>query len=110
MKRRSFLKSGVLALGAPALLRPEELLALPGGVLGQETGGSIRLSSNENALGIPPASKEAILQGLGEANRYPGSSRRGLIAALAEKHGVPTQGIVLGNGSPNVNRHPCSFM
>jgi histidinol-phosphate aminotransferase len=102
MKRRSFLKSGVLALGAPALLGKEDLLALPGGVLGQETGGSIRLSSNENALGIPPASREAILQGLGEANRYPGSSRRGLIAALAEKHGVPTQGIVLGNGSTEI--------
>jgi len=102
MKRRSFLKSGVLAFGAPALLGRDELLAFPGGMLEQESGGSIRLSSNENALGIPPASREAILQGLGEANRYPGTSRRAVIEALAEKHAVPAEGIVLGNGSTEI--------
>jgi len=102
MKRRSFLKGGVLAIGAPALLGRDELFALPGDILRQEAGGSIRLSSNENALGMPPASREAILQGLGEANRYPSASRRAVIQALAEKHAVPTEGIVLGNGSTEI--------
>ena len=37
MKRRSFLKSGVLAFGAPALLGRDELLAFPGGMLEQES-------------------------------------------------------------------------
>jgi histidinol-phosphate aminotransferase len=102
MKRRSFLKSGALALGAPALVGFDSALGLerPGGR--QEGGGSIRLSSNENALGLPPASREAIIQGLGGANRYPGASRRGVTNALAQKHGVPSQAIVLGNGSTEI--------
>jgi histidinol-phosphate aminotransferase len=102
MKRRSFLRSGVLALGAPALIGYDSVLGLetPKGI--QEGGGSIRLSSNENALGLPPASREAILQGLGEANRYPGASRRAVTNALAQKHGVPSQAIVLGNGSTEI--------
>lgn len=102
MKRRSFLRSGVLALGAPALLGREDFMASPLSVLGRQTGTSIRLSSNENALGISPASREAILQGLGESHRYPGASRRALTSALAEKHGIPTEGIVLGNGSTEI--------
>jgi histidinol-phosphate aminotransferase len=64
--------------------------------------GTIRLSSNENALGMPPVSREAIIQGIGEANRYPGTSRRVLIEALARKHGIPAEGIVLGNGSTEI--------
>ena len=58
MKRRSFLRSGVLALGAPALLGREDIMASPLSVLGKQTGTSIRLSSNENALGISPASRD----------------------------------------------------
>jgi histidinol-phosphate aminotransferase len=53
-------------------------------------------------MGIPPVSREAILQGMGEANRYPGASRRAVREALAEKHGVPTSGVVLGNGSTEI--------
>jgi histidinol-phosphate aminotransferase len=102
MKRRSFLRSGVLALGAPALVGNQSAwgLALPKSA--QQAGGSIRLSSNENALGIPPVSREAILGGLGEVNRYPGAARRTLTEALARKHGVPSQAIVLGNGSTEI--------
>ena len=103
MRRRAFLRSGLLALGAPAILpmeaRSEALLAPWRGV---QSGGSIRLSSNENALGIPPVSREAIIKGIADANRYPGASRRALIQVLAEKHGVPPEGIVLGNGSTEV--------
>jgi histidinol-phosphate aminotransferase len=53
-------------------------------------------------MGIPPASRDAIVEGLAEANRYPGGSRRAVIQALAEKHGVDTEGIVLGNGSTEI--------
>ncbi len=103
MKRRIFLRNSVLALGTPAIL-PTGLRAetLWGPGPKTQADGSIRLSSNENALGIPPASKEAIVQGISDANRYPGASRRALSTALAEKHGVPTEGIVLGNGSTEV--------
>lgn len=103
MKRRTFLRSGMLALGAPTLVSGRDMVGiLPVSGGKTEPDGTIRLSSNENALGIPPVSREAILQGLGEANRYPGTSRRDLIEALAEKHGVTADGIVLGNGSTEI--------
>jgi histidinol-phosphate aminotransferase len=51
---------------------------------------------------MPPVSREAIIQGIGEANRYPGTSRRALTEAVARKHGIPTEGIVLGNGSTEI--------
>ena len=53
-----------------------------------QDGTLIRLSSNENPLGITPGAKEAIAEGVKEANRYPGWSRSALAEALAEKHGV----------------------
>jgi len=86
-------------MGAPAVLAartPDWRVHLPGKTLPD---GTIRLSSNENALGMPPVSREAIVQGIGEANRYPGASRRELTQAVADKHGVPTECVVLGNGS-----------
>lgn len=103
MKRRAFLRSSALALGVPAFLPGEgwgRNRVYRGS--GQEAGDSIRLSSNENALGIPPVSREAIVQGIVDANRYPGSSRRALTSALAEKHGVSEACIVLGNGSTEI--------
>ncbi len=103
MKRRAFLRSGALALSAPAMfpaaaraqvfLTPRQR---------RQTGDPIRLSSNENPMGIPPASREAIFGGLEEANRYPGTSRRALAEAVARRHGVPEEGIVLGNGSTEI--------
>jgi histidinol-phosphate aminotransferase len=103
MKRRTFFRNTVLALGAPAVLplqgRAEALLTPR---QRRQAGDPIRLSSNENPLGIPPASAEAIINGLGDGNRYPGASRQALRAAVAERHGVPTSAIVLGNGSTEI--------
>ncbi len=103
MKRRAFLRNSLLALGAPAVLPASaggEAFLTPRQQ--SRSGGSIRLSSNENPMGIPPVAREAIVQGLGEANRYPGASRRALQQALARKHGAPAEGVVLGNGSTEV--------
>jgi len=103
MRRRTFLRSGVLALGAPGVVAGRGFSGLFPAMAGKtEPDGTIRLSSNENALGIPPVAREAILQGLVEANRYPGTSRRDLIEAVARKHGVTAEGIVLGNGSTEI--------
>lgn len=108
MKRRRFLRNGMLALGAPALL-PTGARAgsgvdpsLPAPPPGRQAGGLIRLSSNENPLGIPPVAREAIRAGMDQGHRYPGASRRAVVEALASKHGVPEEGIVLGNGSTEV--------
>jgi histidinol-phosphate aminotransferase len=68
----------------------------------RQQGNTLKLSSNENPLGIPEASQEAIRLGMAEANRYPGASRRAVTDALAAKHGVPTRGIALGNGSTEI--------
>ena len=103
MKRRAFLRNGFFALGAPAVLpfhaRADAFLTPR---QRRQKGDPIRLSSNENPLGIPQASRDAILGGLDEANRYPGASRRALTEAVAERHGIRTEGIVLGNGSTEI--------
>jgi histidinol-phosphate aminotransferase len=103
MKRRAFLRSGLLAMGAPAMVpmnaRAEAFLTPR---QRRQSEGPLKLSSNENPLGIPVASQEAIRRGMDEANRYPGASRQALIDALAEKHGIPSEGIALGNGSTEI--------
>lgn len=98
------MRSGALALGAPALLPAGSFgHVMPSVTPGRrQAGGSIRLSSNENALGLPPVSREAIQAGMDQANRYPGASRRALQGEVARKHGVPEECIVLGNGSTEI--------
>ncbi len=62
----------------------------------------IRLSANENPLGLSPKARGAIVEALSEANRYPGEWRTQLVAALAAKHQVKPEQVVLGNGSSEV--------
>ena len=57
----------------------------------------IKLASNENPLGMSPLAQRAIEAALAGAERYPDQFE--LIAALAERHGVAAEQIVLGNGS-----------
>jgi histidinol-phosphate aminotransferase len=76
--------------------------ASPAGFISPGADGPLRLSSNENALGLTPAARRAVIDGISEANRYPGAKRRELVAALATKHGVAADSIVLGCGSTEV--------
>lgn len=103
MERRDFLQSGfaagLLGLGGTAVI-PSVLSASPR-VLAD---GSVRLSSNENPLGISPAARTAIVEGLDLANRYPGASKAPVVDALAAKHGVRPENILMGNGSTEVNQ------
>ncbi len=64
--------------------------------------GTVRLGSNENPLGLAPAARRAILEGLGDANRYPREARTALIAALAARHQVAPEQIQLGTGSTEI--------
>ncbi len=101
MKRRSFLQTGLaagLASAAGTATLPAFLSASPRRL----ADGSVRLSSNENPLGISPAARRAIIDGLDMANRYPGDSRQPLVEALAQKHGVATENLVMGAGSTEV--------
>jgi histidinol-phosphate aminotransferase len=59
----------------------------------------VRLDSNENAYGPSPQAF-AALQGSAEmANRYPKQEYGELVAAIASRHGVKPEQIVLGCGS-----------
>ncbi len=108
MKRRDFLRFGAAAAGAPAVL---PLLDLTGGertrlgIPGEEGAADlIRISSNENPLGISEMAKQAIVDGFGRANRYPGQSNGSLARAVADRHGLSPENVVLGAGSTEVVR------
>ena len=60
----------------------------------------VKLASNENPLGMSPKARKAVEAALAAVERYP--DQFDLIAALAERHGVATEQIVLGNGSNDV--------
>lgn len=104
MNRRDFLRAGtaagVVGLGGLAIgPRPGPSQAARPAAAGDAV---LRLNSNENALGLSPAAREAIGASLGEANRYPRETRDRLIEALAAKHGVAPGNILLGNGSTEI--------
>jgi histidinol-phosphate aminotransferase len=60
---------------------------------------AIKLASNENPLGPSDRVQKAIAAALGTLNRYPDGSGYYLRHALAARHGVGAEQIVLGNGS-----------
>ncbi len=64
--------------------------------------GSIKLASNENALGPSPKAVAAITAGLSKLHRYPDGSCHYLANRLAEKLGVAPNQIVFGNGSNEI--------
>jgi histidinol-phosphate aminotransferase len=61
--------------------------------------GAMKLASNENPLPPPAGVLQALRQALGGLNRYPDGSGHYLRHALAKRHGVSADAIVLGNGS-----------
>jgi len=63
---------------------------------------SIKLASNENPLGASPKAIEAMRAHLDDTWLYPDANGYHLKQAIAEKHGLPTSTITLGNGSNDV--------
>ncbi len=62
----------------------------------------VKLASNENPLGPSPRALEACQSAAVDLVRYPDSSGYELKRALAERLGVDTEQITLGNGSNDV--------
>ena len=62
----------------------------------------VKLASNENPLGASPRVLAAIENAIMELARYPDGYGFALKTALAERHGVGLEQIVLGNGSNDV--------
>lgn len=108
MNRRGFLKAGITVGAAGAVssvfagrgligTRAETLAVSP-----NADGAIIRLNSNENALGMGPSARKAIMDGIQEANRYPFAYADALSKQLAEHHKVPAGCITLGCGSAEI--------
>lgn len=105
--RRGFLAAS-LAAGAAGSARLNGCAgtasagAVPSGAPAGNGQRLIRLSANENPLGMSPAARQAVLTGMTETNRYPRAPRTELIGAIAAKHGVPAAQIQLGTGSSEI--------
>lgn len=59
----------------------------------------LRLNSNENAYGPGPMAKQAILDSLAEANRYPWSMTNQLREAIALREGLTAKHVLITAGS-----------
>jgi histidinol-phosphate aminotransferase len=64
----------------------------------------VKLASNEGAFGPLPSAVAAFEASVGELNRYPDGGALRLREALAERHGVPVEQVVLGNGADELIR------
>lgn len=62
----------------------------------------IKLASNENPFGCSPKAQEAIRRELSGLSIYPDGAAVSLTNALAEKHGVNADQIILGDGSDEI--------
>lgn len=111
MKRRAFLRTGLTGAGVAGLAATPLAGAATARTLAPifnprryDENGPVRLSSNENPLGLAPSAREAILGGLDEANRYPGAIGALLRETLATRLGVPQNQLFFGSGSTEILR------
>jgi histidinol-phosphate aminotransferase len=59
----------------------------------------IKLASNENPLGPSPKAAEAVRKAVATMHIYPDGASYRLKVAISEKFGIPTNQIIVGNGS-----------
>lgn len=62
----------------------------------------LKLSSNENPLGVPPSAQEAIVKAAGRVHVYPSTDHADLRQAIGEVHGLDPERILCGVGSDEV--------
>lgn len=60
---------------------------------------AVKLSSNESPFPPMPEVAAVVADAVGTLNRYPDGAARALRAALADRHGVDPEQVVIGNGS-----------
>src|SRR6185436_5089205 len=103
ISRRRF--AGLLGAGlASTALRPFPVAAATAPAPAEPAGvdSIVRLSSNENPYGPPPAAFDAMRQAFDLAWRYPDEAADALVGELARLHGVGTDQVLLGNGSGEI--------
>ena len=107
MDRRGFLRAGALAsaataAGAPAAAQTNRLAALFSSRPHLAPDGSLRLNANENPLGLSEVAREAVIEAISLANRYPDNWEQDLFPAIAAKVGVRAENVFTGAGSSEV--------
>jgi histidinol-phosphate aminotransferase len=116
VSRRSFVTT--LGVGATGIFAApliswrghEELLAFQGVIdrradrLLASRPGMVRLDSNENPNGPGRHALDAIVQHLGESNRYPVKGEDDLGQVLMKLHGIKAENLILGCGSGELLR------
>lgn len=71
----------------------------------------VKLASNENPLGPSPKAKEAMREASEDVHIYPDGGSWKLRNALAERHGLEMENVVIGNGSNEIIELLChSFL
>lgn len=70
--------------------------------LGLNAAEIVKLASNENPLGSSPMAQQAMADATKQMHIYPDGGGVRLRSALAEKHGLAMENIVLGNGSNEI--------
>lgn len=93
LNRRALLAG--LAGGAAAMTLPARLLAQ---TLGPDPG-MIRLTSNENPYGPAPSALKAAADASANGAFYPGRVTTELMQAIADRHGLKRENVVLSSGS-----------
>lgn len=79
--------------------------------LGLDPASIIKVASNENPLGPSPKAKAAMKQALEDAHLYPDGAGFRLRSAIAEKHNLSLDNVVIGNGSNEIIELLChSFL
>ena len=109
LNRRAFVQTvGVGALGALVpFSRPLQAAQRAGTatrVAMPNLASMVRIGSNENPYGPGAKALEAVRDAAAIANRYPGPAVARLVAAIAAKHGVPEDHILLSGGSGDILR------
>lgn len=104
MNRRQWIKRSAAAatglLAAPEFIACRKQSTFPRS--SPETEEIVLLDNNESPYGMPPEAREAVLDSLARANRYPHKMYSELAALIAEKEGLPEDHVILGAGSTEV--------
>jgi histidinol-phosphate aminotransferase len=106
LSRRTFaqlLGAGAALAAAPPLAKPlfAATNAAPAAVK-EATETVIRLSANENPYGPSPAAYKAMTEAFKLSYRYPDEGTDLMIADLARFHGIPSNQLLLGDGSAEI--------
>jgi histidinol-phosphate aminotransferase len=98
LSRRDFgrlVGTGVAAATLPPLLAQNPPAS-------RAPGAGVRLSANENPYGPSPSATAAMRDAIRIVNRYPDEAADELVATIAKLHQVPSDQVILGDGSSEI--------